>query len=188
MWKPTPLENACKLLTYQMMDEGLDRTIALVDFGAATTSFSVLHDRKIIYTYNSDFGGKQLTEEIMRHYGLTYRGSRQGQERRRPARQLQGGDPRPLRRGHGADREPLAAVLPVLHQRISTSGSDHRVRRLRGHPRRGRTHQREDGHAGRGRQPLRPDEGVLARQDPTGGERGRFTLLVACGLALRSFD
>ena len=66
------LENACKLLTYQMMDEGLDRTIALVDFGAATTTFSVLHDRKIIYTYTSDFGGKQLTEEIMRHYGLTY--------------------------------------------------------------------------------------------------------------------
>src|SRR5579863_392870 len=66
------LENACKLLTYQMLDEGLDRTIALVDFGAATTSFSVLHDRKIIYTYNSDFGGKQLTDEIMRHYGLTY--------------------------------------------------------------------------------------------------------------------
>jgi type IV pilus assembly protein PilM len=32
----------------------------------------VLHDRKIIYTYNSDFGGKQLTEEIMRHYGLTF--------------------------------------------------------------------------------------------------------------------
>jgi type IV pilus assembly protein PilM len=66
------MENACKLLTYQMMDEGLDRTIALVDFGAATTSFSVLHDRKIIYTYSSDFGGKQLTEEIMRHYGLTF--------------------------------------------------------------------------------------------------------------------
>jgi type IV pilus assembly protein PilM len=66
------LENACKLLTYQMVDEGLDRTIALADFGAATTNFSVLHDRKIIYTYNSDFGGKQLTEEIMRHYGLTY--------------------------------------------------------------------------------------------------------------------
>ena len=66
------LENACKLLIYQMMDEGLDRTIALVDFGAATTSFSVLHDRKIIYTYSSDFGGKQLTEEIMRHYGLTF--------------------------------------------------------------------------------------------------------------------
>jgi type IV pilus assembly protein PilM len=66
------LENAVELLVYQMMDEGLDRTIGLVDFGAATTTFSVVHDRKIIYNYNSDFGGKALTEEIMRHYGLTY--------------------------------------------------------------------------------------------------------------------
>jgi len=55
-----------------MIDEGVDRTIGLVDFGAATTTFTVLHDRRIIYSYNTDFGGKQLTEEIMRHYGLTY--------------------------------------------------------------------------------------------------------------------
>ncbi|HEX6549710.1 MAG TPA: pilus assembly protein PilM [Gammaproteobacteria bacterium] len=66
------LENAVELLVYQMVDEGLDRTIGLVDFGAATTTFSVVHDRKIIYNYNSDFGGKALTEEIMRHYGLTF--------------------------------------------------------------------------------------------------------------------
>ncbi|HWP94271.1 MAG TPA: pilus assembly protein PilM [Gammaproteobacteria bacterium] len=66
------LENACRLLTYQMPDEGLDKTIAIVDFGSTTTTFSVLHDRKIIYTRDQAFGGKQLTEEIMRHYGLSY--------------------------------------------------------------------------------------------------------------------
>lgn len=66
------VENACKLISHQMTDEGVDRTIGLVDFGAATTTFTVLHDRRIIYSYNTDFGGKQLTEEIMRHYGLTY--------------------------------------------------------------------------------------------------------------------
>ena len=66
------LENACKLLTWQMPDDGLDKTIALVDFGATTTTFSVLHDLKIIYTRDQSFGGKQLTEEIMRHYGLSY--------------------------------------------------------------------------------------------------------------------
>lgn len=66
------VENACELLTYQMPDEGLDKTIALVDFGATTTTFSVLHDRKIIYTRDQAFGGKQLTEEIMRHYGLSF--------------------------------------------------------------------------------------------------------------------
>lgn len=66
------LENACRLMTYQMPDEGLDKTIGLVDFGATTTTFSVLHDRKIIYTRDQAFGGKQLTEEIMRHYGLSF--------------------------------------------------------------------------------------------------------------------
>ena len=66
------LENACRLLTYQMPDEGLDKTIGVVDFGATTTTFSVLHDRRIIYTRDQAFGGKQLTEEIMRHYGLSF--------------------------------------------------------------------------------------------------------------------
>ena len=66
------LENACRLLTYQMPDEGLDKTIGVVDFGATTTTFSVLRDRKIIYTRDQAFGGKQLTEEIMRHYGLSF--------------------------------------------------------------------------------------------------------------------
>lgn len=66
------LENACKLLTHQLADEGFGKTIAVVDFGSTTTTFSVLHDRKIVYTRDQGFGGKQLTEEIMRHYGLSY--------------------------------------------------------------------------------------------------------------------
>ena len=36
------LENACKLMTHQMPDGGIDRTIAVVDFGASSTTFSVL--------------------------------------------------------------------------------------------------------------------------------------------------
>src|SRR5271154_3035299 len=36
------LENACKLMTHQMPDGGIDRTIANVDFGASSTTFSVL--------------------------------------------------------------------------------------------------------------------------------------------------
>ncbi|MGD8378703.1 MAG: pilus assembly protein PilM [Gammaproteobacteria bacterium] len=66
------LENACRVITYQMPDEGLDKTVALIDFGSTSTTFSVLHDRKVIYTRDQAFGGKQLTEEIMRAYGLTY--------------------------------------------------------------------------------------------------------------------
>ena len=66
------LENACGLLTHQMPDQGLDKTIAVVDFGATTTTFSILNDRKVAYTRDQAFGGRQLTEEVMRTYGLSY--------------------------------------------------------------------------------------------------------------------
>jgi len=65
------LENACKLLTHQMPDGGIDRSIAVIDFGASSTTFSVLKDLKVIYTRDFAFGGQQLTEEIMRTYGLS---------------------------------------------------------------------------------------------------------------------
>jgi type IV pilus assembly protein PilM len=32
------LENACRLMTHQMPDGGLERTIAVIDFGASTTT------------------------------------------------------------------------------------------------------------------------------------------------------
>lgn len=65
------LENACKLMSYQMPDGGKDHTIAVIDFGASTTTFSVLRDMHVIYTRDFPFGGQQLTEEIMRTYGLS---------------------------------------------------------------------------------------------------------------------
>jgi type IV pilus assembly protein PilM len=65
------LENACRLLTHQMVDGGNERTIAVVDFGASTTTFSVLKNLRVIYTRDFAFGGQQLTEEIMRTYGLS---------------------------------------------------------------------------------------------------------------------
>ena len=65
------LENACALMRHQMPDGGMDRTIAVVDFGASSTTFSVLRDMKVVYTRDFAFGGQQLTEEIMRTYGLS---------------------------------------------------------------------------------------------------------------------
>jgi type IV pilus assembly protein PilM len=65
------LENACKLMTHQMPDGGVDRAIAVVDFGATSTTFSVLRNLKVVYTRDFAFGGQQLTEEIMRTYGLS---------------------------------------------------------------------------------------------------------------------
>jgi type IV pilus assembly protein PilM len=36
------------------------------------TSLNVIEDGKLVYTREQPFGGKQLTEEIMRRYGLSY--------------------------------------------------------------------------------------------------------------------
>jgi len=66
------LENSFGLLAEQLPDGGYDQTIAVIDVGATMTTLNVLHDRKIIYTREQVFGGKQLTEEIMRRYGLSY--------------------------------------------------------------------------------------------------------------------
>ena len=65
------VENACQLLAHQMVDQGEGKFIAIVDFGASSTTFSVLKDLKVIYTRDFAFGGQQLTEEIMRTYGLS---------------------------------------------------------------------------------------------------------------------
>jgi type IV pilus assembly protein PilM len=66
------LENACRLLKHQMPHQGQGHNVAVVDFGASSTTFSVLRDLKVIYTRDFAFGGQQLTEEIMRTYGLSH--------------------------------------------------------------------------------------------------------------------
>ena len=65
------LENACRLMTHQMPHGGIDHSVAVVDFGASSTTFSVLRNLKVVYTRDFAFGGQQLTEEIMRTYGLS---------------------------------------------------------------------------------------------------------------------
>ncbi len=66
------MENAFQLIAEQIPDHGIDKTIAVVDIGATMTTLNVLHDLKTIYTREQVFGGKQLTEEIQRRYGLSY--------------------------------------------------------------------------------------------------------------------
>ncbi len=66
------MESAFSLLSNQLPDNGIGKTIAVIDIGATMTTLSVSHDFKVIYTREQVFGGKQLTEEIMRRYGLSY--------------------------------------------------------------------------------------------------------------------
>ena len=102
------VENACQLLTHQMPDAGADKFVAIVDFGASTTTFSVLKDLKVIYTRDFAFGGQQLTEEIMRTYGLEHGRRGPCEEGRRTAEQLSTRGARRVHRRHVAAGQPLA--------------------------------------------------------------------------------
>ncbi len=66
------MERAFGLLENQLPDQGEGKIVAIVDVGATMTSLSVLEDFKTIYTREQVFGGAQLTEEIQRRYGLSY--------------------------------------------------------------------------------------------------------------------
>jgi len=66
------MENAFSLIAPQLPNGGLDQTVAIFDIGATMTTLSVIHDLKTVYMREAIFGGKQLTEEIQRRYGLSY--------------------------------------------------------------------------------------------------------------------
>jgi len=66
------METAYGLVAPQLPDGGEGLTVAIIDVGATMTTLNVIHDFKIIYTREQVFGGKQLTEEIQRRYGLSY--------------------------------------------------------------------------------------------------------------------
>ncbi|GGE46597.1 type 4 fimbrial biogenesis protein PilM [Halopseudomonas oceani] len=65
------MERACELVIGQLDggDDGL--TIAVIDIGATMMTLSVLSGGRTIYSREQLFGGKQLTDEIQRRYGLS---------------------------------------------------------------------------------------------------------------------
>lgn len=64
------MERAYELVAEQLEDrEG--QVVAIIDIGATMTTLSVLLDGKTVYSREQLFGGKQLTEEIQRRYGLS---------------------------------------------------------------------------------------------------------------------
>ena len=65
------MENAFQLIVDQLTVPR-DAVIAIVDVGATTTTLLVLKGQRTIYSREQMFGGKQLTDEVMRRYGLSY--------------------------------------------------------------------------------------------------------------------
>lgn len=65
------IENAFTLLAEQLKTPK-DGLVALVDSGATMTTLYVLRNGRTLYSREQVFGGKQLTDEVMRRYGLSY--------------------------------------------------------------------------------------------------------------------
>jgi len=62
---------AFELIEKQLPDGGRDRILAMVDIGANVMNVVVLKNGQQIYTREQAFGGSQLTQDVMRTYGMS---------------------------------------------------------------------------------------------------------------------
>jgi len=65
------IENAFALLASSLNIPN-DGIVAMVDVGATMTTLNILRNGRSLYSREQVFGGKQLTDEVMRRYGLSY--------------------------------------------------------------------------------------------------------------------
>jgi type IV pilus assembly protein PilM len=179
------IENAFSLLSEQLKTPR-DGLVALVDSGATMTTLYVLRNGRTIYSREQVFGGKQLTDEVMRRYGLSYEEA--GQAKR------QGGLP------EGYQTEVLEPFKEAMVQQISRllqffyAGSEfNRVDQLviagGGASITGIDRMLEDqlGVPTMVANPL-ANMTLGPRVQPHALAQDAPSLMIACGLALRSFD
>ena len=65
------MERAFGLIAPQL-DNGEEQVVAIVDVGATMTTLNVISNGTTVYTREQLFGGRQLTEEIQRRYGMSF--------------------------------------------------------------------------------------------------------------------
>ncbi len=66
------MERAFTEVRYQLPQlDAEEDCVALVDVGATMNTFHVLREGRIVYSRDTVFGGRQLTEEIRNRYGLS---------------------------------------------------------------------------------------------------------------------
>jgi type IV pilus assembly protein PilM len=66
------VQAAFELVRPQLAAEGKDQIVALVDIGAVATKVMVMRGDQPVYSREQAFGGGQLTQEIMRAYGMSF--------------------------------------------------------------------------------------------------------------------
>jgi len=66
------LENALGIMLGPSPEGGVGQTTAIADVGATMMTLDVIHDGRSVYVREQGFGGKELTEEIQNKYGLSF--------------------------------------------------------------------------------------------------------------------
>jgi type IV pilus assembly protein PilM len=58
-------------MAYQLPEDGLGQTVAIIDIGALTTFVNVLHDNQPVYQREHSLGGQTLTSDIARRFDMS---------------------------------------------------------------------------------------------------------------------
>ena len=69
--EPYAAQAAFELIESRLPGGGKDQIIALVDIGATGISINVLHNGQLVYMRNQPFGGDHLAQEIQSHFNLS---------------------------------------------------------------------------------------------------------------------
>ncbi|MFZ1850870.1 MAG: pilus assembly protein PilM [Nitrosomonas sp.] len=68
--EPYAAQSAFELALNHLPEEGKNQIIALVDIGATTIKMNVFHNGESVYSRDQPFGGNQLTQEISNQFNL----------------------------------------------------------------------------------------------------------------------
>lgn len=74
------IERSCQLLSKQLPAEGKDKTIAIIDVGAHYTHLYILHNLKVIFSREEEFGCELLIKEVSKYYELNHDDARKAME------------------------------------------------------------------------------------------------------------
>lgn len=64
-------QSAFALICSRLPDAGKGKIVALVDVGANAMKVTIFRDETVLYSREQAFGGYQLTQDIMRNYGMS---------------------------------------------------------------------------------------------------------------------
>ncbi|MFO7859355.1 MAG: pilus assembly protein PilM [Ectothiorhodospiraceae bacterium] len=163
-------ETAFGLVADELPGGARDQAVAVVDIGATMTTLTVLDNREIIYTREQVFGGVQLSEEIQRRCGLSYEEEVLEPFRQAMAQQVA----RSLQFFYGASQHNTVDAIVLAGGCANIPGICDII-------------QEEAGVATQIANPF-ARMAVSSRIKPEHLSADAPALLIACGLAMRSFD